>query len=325
MTTKQLQPIKIPSRFDDQVEAEILSFLFDALFEPVIKEMEDTKETFFNSNSVIEDAIRSGKIQFADGIFKGDFNAALTKEFRGLGLKFDKRIKGYRKDLNNLPTSLQIAISQTASKYQQMAAGMINTIDNINFLDKLEELDLSSTYGQVVDNINNQFTQTVTKAVGVSIDLTDNQRDLITKEFSENLKLYIKDFADEQILSLRKDVEKATFAGIRAESLQDAIKDRFNVSKNKARFLARQEISLLTSKYKQAKYQEIGISKYKWSTSGDSRVRDGKPQGEGDHKRLNGKVFSFDDPPITNQFTGARNNPGEDFGCRCVAIPFIEI
>lgn len=318
MKEKQLQPIRISPKFDEQVGAEILSFLFEALFEPIMKEMDEAQDSLFNAKSSIESAIRSGKIQFSDGIFKGDFNAAISKEFKQLGMKFDSRIKGYRKELNNLPTSLQIAIAQTASKYEQMASGMINTIDNINFDKKLEELSFTSTYGKVIEDIDDNFTKTVSKAIGIKIDLTEQQRNVITKEFSENLKLFIKDFADEQTLALRKDVEKAVFKGIRAESLQQTIRDRFNVSKNKARFLARQEISLLTSKYKEAKYQEVGINKYKWSTSKDSRVRQ-------DHKDLDGKIFFFDDPPIENKDTGNRANPGEPFGCRCIAIPIIEV
>ena len=73
---------------------------------------------------------------------------------------------------------------------------------------------------------------------------------------------------------------------------------------------------MLTSKFKQAKYQQAGISKYKWSIS-NVRTRP-------DHRALNGKIFSFDDPPITNQETGDKNNPGEDFGCNCVPIPIID-
>ena len=41
------------------------------------------------------------------------------------------------------------------------------------------------------------------------------------------------------------------------------------------------------------------------------------------HKALAGKVFSWDDPPITNE-KGDRNNPGQDYGCRCYARPIVE-
>ena len=316
MKERQLQPIRISPKFDEEAEAEMLAFFFETLFAPIIAEMKKTQAAYFNSNSAIDSGIRSGKIQFSDGIFKGDFNAAMSKEFRKLGMKFDKRIKGYKKELLNLPTSLQVTIAQTASKYELLATNMIGAIDGLNVSAALESLSFQPLYKKLIGNIDADFTKTVTKTIGVKVDITDNQKQVIAEEYSNNLKLFIKDFADNEVLILRQEVEKAVFAGIRAESLQKVIVDRFGVSQSKAKFLAKQEISLLTSKYKQAKYQEVGVNKYKWSIS-NVRTRP-------DHKALNGKIFSFDDPPITNKDTGERNNPGEDFGCNCVAIPIVE-
>ena len=317
MEEKELRPIRTSPKFDEELEKEILDFLAENIFAPIVAEMKKTQKTLFNAKTTIESAIKSGRIQFADGVFKGDFNASLAREFRDLGMKFDKRIKGYRKELINLPISIQVAITQTESAYQTMAANMIKSIDNINYEGALRDLKLSGTLSKVIKEVDLDFTKTVSKVIGISVDLTDSQKETIADEFSENLKLFIKDFTDEQVLILRKDVEDAVFAGIRAEELQKTIIDRFGVSESKAKFLAKQEISLLTSKYKQAKYEEVGVRKYKWSIS-NVRTRP-------DHRALNGKVFSFDDPPISNQNTGARNNPGEDFGCNCVAIPIVEI
>lgn len=79
--------------------------------------------------------------------------------------------------------------------------------------------------------------------------------------------------------------------------------------------MARQETSLLTAKYRKLRYTDVGITKYRWSTSHDDRVRKR-------HKELDGQVFDFEAPPIVNE-KGDRKNPGEDFGCRCQAIPII--
>jgi|DEB0MinimDraft_6_1074348.scaffolds.fasta_scaffold01406_12 SPP1 gp7 family putative phage head morphogenesis protein len=317
MKEKQLTPIKVNPKLDEELEKQILAFLSKEIFAPIVVEMKKSKNILFNARTTIESAIKSGRIQFADGIFKGDFNSSLAKEFRSLGMKFDKRIEGYRKEIGKLPISLQVAITQTDSAYVAMAENIIKSIESINYDEALAELNLSSAFDKVIKSVDKDFARTAASVIGVSVDLTENQKERIADEFSENLKLYIKDFADEQVLILRKDVEDAVFAGIRAEELQKTIVGRFGVSESKAKFLAKQEISLLTSKYKQAKYEDVGVRKYKWSIS-NVRTRP-------DHRALNGKVFSFDDPPITNQDTGARNNPGEDFGCNCVAIPIIEI
>ena len=43
-----------------------------------------------------------------------------------------------------------------------------------------------------------------------------------------------------------------------------------------------------------------------------------------DHKRLNGKIFSWNDPPVIDTRTGRRGHPGDDYQCRCVAIPVFD-
>jgi SPP1 gp7 family putative phage head morphogenesis protein len=60
---------------------------------------------------------------------------------------------------------------------------------------------------------------------------------------------------------------------------------------------------------------QAGISEYEWSTSGDERVRSS-------HDELDGTRQSWDDPPVTND-DGDTNHPGEDYQCRCVAIPVL--
>ncbi len=50
--------------------------------------------------------------------------------------------------------------------------------------------------------------------------------------------------------------------------------------------------------------------RYIWRTHGDGKVRES-------HQRNDGKIFSWDNPPPTG-------HPGEDYGCRCIAEPYVE-
>ncbi|MEQ1890362.1 MAG: phage minor head protein [Alphaproteobacteria bacterium] len=56
--------------------------------------------------------------------------------------------------------------------------------------------------------------------------------------------------------------------------------------------------------------QEQPATHYIWRTRGDNKVRAA-------HAANNGKIFSWDDPPVTG-------HPGEDYGCRCTAEPYIQ-
>ena len=321
MAEKQLQPIKDNPELIEELEAQIDVILYDILFAPLIKSIKENKRIFFNErdNSAIIKAIKSGQIRYGNNIFTGQFNATTAKEFKKLGIKYNKRIKGYTKEMNNLPISIQVAIAQREDSYKQMARQLVATVDkiNLNIDEATKNINFDDTLEKVYSDINKQFKKTVTDKIGLSINFTADQIRILSQEYTNNLKLYITEFTQKETLLLRQKAEDIVLSGTRAKDFTKIIEERFAVSTKKAKFLAKQEISLLTSKYKQVKYESVGVSKYKWSIS-NVRTRP-------DHKALNGKVFSFDDPPISNTSTGARNNPGEDFGCNCQAIPIIEV
>lgn len=56
--------------------------------------------------------------------------------------------------------------------------------------------------------------------------------------------------------------------------------------------------------------------KYQWKSMGDEKVRLL-------HQKLNGKIFSYDDPPVAEE-NGDRYHPGEKHNCRCRALPVFE-
>lgn len=321
MAEKQLQPIKDNPELIEELEAQIDIILYDILFAPLIESIKENKRIFFNEqdNSAIIKKIKSGQIRYGNNIFTGQFNATTAKEFKKLGIKYSKRIKGYKKEMNNLPINIQVAIAQREDSYKQMARQLVATVDeiNLNIDEATKNINFDDTLEKIFSDINKQFRKTVTDKIGLSINFTADQIKILSQEYTNNLKLYITEFTQKETLILRQKAEDIVLSGTRAKDFTKIIEERFAVSTKKAKFLAKQEISLLTSKYKQVKYESVGVSKYKWSIS-NVRTRP-------DHRALNGKIFSFDDPPISNTSTGARNNPGEDFGCNCQAIPIIEV
>jgi len=120
---------------------------------------------------------------------------------------------------------------------------------------------------------------------------------------------------------LREDFPK----GLRVEVIQSHLEERFSVAESRARLIARDQVGKLNAGLTEARNRSLGVTRYTWQTSGDERVR-GNPDGlwpKGLHYELNGQVFSYSDPPITNE-DGDRNNPGEDYQCRCNAVPVLE-
>lgn len=105
-------------------------------------------------------------------------------------------------------------------------------------------------------------------------------------------------------------VTQAVISGQLNATLAKQIKEIGGVTEKRARFIARDQAAKLNGVLTQARHEELGIKKYRWSTSGDERVRDS-------HAAHDGKIFRYDQPPEAG-------HPGQDFNCRCVAIPVID-
>lgn len=124
----------------------------------------------------------------------------------------------------------------------------------------------------------------------------------------------IKSIAQERLWEFSDLLDEAEAGGWRVERLAKAIREQFDVSRSKAKLLAKDQTLKLGAAITKERQTQSGITRYIWSTSGDERVREG-------HRDLDGTVQSWDDPPDTGD--GERNHPGEDYQCRCVAIPVL--
>ena len=101
-------------------------------------------------------------------------------------------------------------------------------------------------------------------------------------------------------------------------SIMKEIQKTYSISKAHARLIARDQISKLNGELSRQQQLDAGVKEYIWSDSRDGRVRDS-------HRSLNGKRFSWNEPPIVDIKRGRRCHPGQDFQCRCVALPVFDI
>lgn len=111
-------------------------------------------------------------------------------------------------------------------------------------------------------------------------------------------------------------VRDAQRRGAHVDTVRRELLERFDVSRSRATLIARDQILKANSDLTRERHMEAGITRYVWSTSRDERVR---PM----HRDLEGTIHEWDDPPVTNE-QGDRNNPGEDYQCRCVAVPVLD-
>lgn len=298
--------------------------LFKPLFDLAAKhhsqfglEFKDTLPELKNAGDTpLMVALRTGLVQYKNGVFSGNFSRALSSALRALGARFDKRTRTYRLKESEVPAGIRseaAAFEVNARTIHEAIIGKLNEIqEGLDHEFETFVLEPEAALSAVEEG----FKKTA-KSLEVMPELTESSRAILAEEYSENMKLSIRKFTEEQILSLRETTEANATQGYRFDRLSDKIEDSYRVSAAKAEFLARQETALFMSNYRKQRFSEAGVTRYIWRTSKDQRVRD-------THKHLEGKIFFYSEPPIVDPSTARRANPGEDFGCRCVDEPVLD-
>jgi len=163
-----------------------------------------------------------------------------------------------------------------------------------------------------LNSVDAGFSASIKTAFGIDV-ASVLSNDAIREPFSLAIKANVElitSFAPEYHQKIIDAVYKNWSEGMGQESLFDTVKNMGDVAESRAQLIARDQTSKMNSAFTQARQQSVGITKYVWQTSGDERVRE-------EHAALDGETFSWDSPPDVG-------NPGDDYQCRCVALPVIE-
>jgi SPP1 gp7 family putative phage head morphogenesis protein len=159
-----------------------------------------------------------------------------------------------------------------------------------------------------------ELRRSTARVLGLNLAFSDTRvRDQIDT-FARNNVALIRSLSDRHVDRVEHIVRVQVAKGAGVDQIRDAIVTQTDATENQANLIARDQVLKMNGAITELRHRDIGIEKYKWSTSKDEKVRP-------DHARLDGQVFRYDDPPITNQKTGERNSPGQDVSCRCTGLP----
>jgi len=315
-----LRPIKETPDDWDAVEKAIRDLFRKLLYVPILREISEPSKVMKNSLESLVKALQDGRITYAKGRFSGSFNATLSKELKGLGATFDRSSGSFKITERELPYAVRSAVKASEHRFQEKLEKIDARLSQLSPKELSEKLSVEKHFDRALWKVDRDFHSSV-KGITIAPKLSAHQRQRIALEWGENMQLWVQEFAEKEIKELRQNVMRTAFSGNRRESMIQTIQDSYGVTANKAKFLARQETSLLMTKFKQTRYQSAGVEYYKWGCVTGSKNHPVRPW----HRALEGKVFRWDDPPITTQpgTPVRRNNPGQDYNCRCFARPLV--
>ena len=127
-------------------------------------------------------------------------------------------------------------------------------------------------------------------------------------------------------VKVTKDIEKATFEGLRPKAIEQLIIDKTSQHAGaSARLIARTEVAKTQTALNRARSERVGAKWYVWRTSEDGAVRDS-------HRLMNDVLVNWQDPPAPEILAGEvppkRNtyyHAGEIYNCRCYPEVLLDV
>jgi SPP1 gp7 family putative phage head morphogenesis protein len=225
------------------------------------------------------------------------------------------------------PDSRSLPVSQRQDGWVERAAALTSALTT-SLAARTEDVSaVALDIGQKTSQWNSAQWQKILKTT-LAVDVFQAEpylRDQLKSFASENTRLITK-MTDEAIGEIDGIVQRGISGGRRVEDIAKEIRERFQVTRRKAKLIARDQVAKLNSQLTQLRQTNLGVSKYVWRTSKDERVRTS-------HKVMEGKTAVWDDATVYLDDKGKRHprsgiggvelHPGEDFQCRCFAEPVL--
>lgn len=178
-------------------------------------------------------------------------------------------------------------------------------------IEKIADLDHKLAIGE--------WKKAVSKTLGINLlddyYSGDYYKDMLGKWVSDNVEL-IKTVPNQSLDKMKELVYQNYMKGATTTDIVREIQHQYGMDKRHAKLIARDQTAKLSSKITQSQQRDAGVSNYEWSGTLDRRER-------ASHRALEGKIFSWDNPPETDR--GRRCHPGEDYRCRCCALPVFDL
>ena len=171
---------------------------------------------------------------------------------------------------------------------------------------------------RVSKDIARHVQQQIARVLGTSPEKQVTVSHLSEVWREENAAL-IRNLQDSQIAAIARVLDQ--IGSKPTEEIAKLLQHEFDFTATKAKFIAVDQTLKLNAKMTQAAHKQLGIRRYKWHSREDSKVR--TMHRDLHNRSAAGEIFSYDDPPESEE-DGTHHNPGEGYGCRCEARPYIE-
>lgn len=158
--------------------------------------------------------------------------------------------------------------------------------------------------------LRRQFSE----AVGIQVLKEEPALEKPVRDFTKRNVELIKSLKGEVLERLKRELGAALDSGARPADLAKMLREQYGVARRKAEFIARDQVGKLYASLTEERHRKLGITRYRWRTVKDNRVRRR-------HVKREGKVFEYAKPPNEEKGDGHAGTP---YRCRCYQEPILD-
>lgn len=208
-------------------------------------------------------------------------------------------------------------------RMDRMIKELTRALEHFHMTDALEKISKMTRKRNV-----EEWARAVKKAIGIDISKSYYEQGIfeqVRQLWMNELIAASQNFVFENLSELNAIISDGYRNGLSQDEVKELCRKHYEQSKSWFESMTSDRVSTLNSELTKAEHTDAGVKFYVWKSQHDNRVRQS-------HRSFDGKIFSWDAPPdgwyVTKSkglvLTGRRCHPGEDYGCRCCAIPIFD-
>lgn len=172
--------------------------------------------------------------------------------------------------------------------------------------------------GQTSEHQRGQLQRQLKAALGVDLEtIADTGVGSATRLFIAQNVALVRTVPRDYFADVEAQVLEALRTGQRHEQLAETLEERLGVAEDRAALIARDQVLSFQADLNRLRQESLGITRYRWRTGNDERVREKHAERDFDTGDPPGQIFDWDDGPGDPTDPGDGQNPGDGINCRC--------
>lgn len=226
-----------------------------------------------------------------------------------------------RKIVNEARQELLIKTDAWSSDFEKLMLRLNLALDEAMNVPTYQTKALN--IGQKTSKWNSaQWQKTLRTVLGASTAFYEPWLQNMLNSFAVNNVNLIRSLGQNTFHDIQQMALQGIRNGLRHEVIRDEIINKFGATKNRAKLIARDQVSKLNGQLTKIRQQNLGITEYLWRGVNDERQRQ-------NHRKMNNRKCDWNDPTVVlsssgkwinrSSIGGVALHPGQDYQCRCWA------